>query len=64
MPPERRPTIAIRSARKRGKLRLALVATTTRSASGSARADWYPDPLGTARLRYWDGAEWTDHVAD
>ena len=27
-------------------------------------ADWYPDPHGVARLRYWDGSAWTDHVAD
>lgn len=27
-------------------------------------ADWYPDPRGEKRLRYWDGAVWTDHVAD
>lgn len=28
------------------------------------KADWYPDPSGTKRLRYWDGTAWTDHVAD
>lgn len=27
-------------------------------------ADWYPDPHGKARLRYWDGSAWTDHVAE
>ncbi len=27
-------------------------------------ADWYPDPHGKHRLRYWDGSAWTDHVAD
>jgi uncharacterized RDD family membrane protein YckC len=27
-------------------------------------ADWYPDPHGQKRLRYWDGAAWTDHTAD
>jgi uncharacterized protein YxjI len=26
-------------------------------------AGWYPDPHGAARtLRYWDGAQWTDHT--
>ena len=29
-----------------------------------APADWYPDPHGQHRLRYFDGASWTDHVAD
>jgi collagen type III alpha len=27
-------------------------------------ADWYADPHGIARLRYWDGQAWTDHTAD
>jgi hypothetical protein len=27
-------------------------------------ADWYPDPNGVKRSRYWDGIAWTDHVAD
>ena len=27
-------------------------------------ADWYPDPHGVARLRYWDGQRWTGHTAD
>ena len=27
-------------------------------------ADWYPDPQGQKRLRYWDGAAWTEHTAD
>ena len=26
-------------------------------------ANWYPDPSGNARLRYWDGGRWTDHTA-
>jgi uncharacterized protein YxjI len=26
-------------------------------------ADWYPDPMGRFELRYWDGAEWTEHVS-
>jgi DNA uptake protein ComE-like DNA-binding protein len=24
--------------------------------------DWYPDPKGEARLRYWDGSNWTEHT--
>ncbi len=33
-------------------------------AQGSgAPADWYPDPKGEARLRYWDGTDWTTHTA-
>ncbi len=27
-------------------------------------ADWYPDPQGQKRLRYWDGIAWTEHTAD
>lgn len=26
-------------------------------------ANWFPDPHGVARLRYWDGAAWTEHTA-
>jgi uncharacterized protein DUF2510 len=32
--------------------------------SGGQPADWYPDPRGEKRLRYWDGSQWTDHTAD
>ncbi len=28
-----------------------------------ATADWYPDPTRADRLRYWDGAAWTEHVS-
>jgi hypothetical protein len=27
-------------------------------------AGWHPDPLGRSRLRYFDGAVWTDHVSN
>jgi len=28
------------------------------------KADWYPDPTGRHRHRYWDGLSWTSHVSD
>ena len=28
------------------------------------RAGWYHDPHGSAPLRWWDGARWTDHIYD
>jgi hypothetical protein len=34
------------------------------AAPAGAKADWYPDPRGEKRLRYWDGSQWTDHTAD
>ncbi len=27
-----------------------------------AVADWYPDPTGSHRLRYFNGIDWTDAV--
>jgi hypothetical protein len=37
---------------------------TPASAQGSnAPADWYPDPKGEGRLRYWNGTNWTEHTA-
>lgn len=27
-------------------------------------ADWRPDPSGRHDYRYWDGQQWTEHVAD
>jgi hypothetical protein len=27
-------------------------------------AGWHPDPLGRHAQRYWDGQQWTEHVAD
>lgn len=31
--------------------------------SGTPPPAWYPSPDGTGNLRYWNGTEWTDHVA-
>jgi len=31
---------------------------------GAAAPDWYADPAGRHEYRYWDGAAWTDDVAD
>ena len=30
----------------------------------SIDAGWLPDPTGTHQVRYWDGAQWTEHVSD
>jgi uncharacterized RDD family membrane protein YckC len=30
----------------------------------SPDAGWWPDPTGRHLHRYWDGTQWTDHVAD
>jgi hypothetical protein len=40
------------------------VADPGAQAAGQPKADWYPDPQGQARLRYWDGTQWTDQTAD
>lgn len=37
-------------------------ATRQPPAPTSYPADWYPDPHGEARLRYWDGSAWTSHT--
>jgi uncharacterized RDD family membrane protein YckC len=37
---------------------------TVPQAPPSWPANWYPDPLGERRLRYWDGGQWTGHTAD
>jgi hypothetical protein len=36
------------------------IATTTGTAAPAA---WYADPSKRYELRYWDGNEWTEHVA-
>ena len=39
------------------------VASTATASSAAAPAAWYPDPSKRFELRYWDGSEWTEHVA-
>lgn len=36
----------------------------SQSAGGLPTADWYPDPHSRHEFRYWDGAAWTQNVAD
>lgn len=35
---------------------------STRMLERPAVADWYPDPTGSHRLRYFNGIDWTDAV--
>lgn len=32
-------------------------------AAAGGGAGWHPDPHGQARLRYWDGSQWTEHTS-
>jgi hypothetical protein len=40
-----------------------ITVTETTSPSAAAPAAWYADPSNRFELRYWDGSEWTEHVA-
>jgi hypothetical protein len=35
----------------------------TASTDSQVRAGWYPDPLGSPQLRWWDGRSWTSHTS-
>lgn len=37
--------------------------TTAGGAVPSVPANWYKDPSGRFEMRYWNGNEWTEHVA-
>lgn len=37
--------------------------TTSTASNPKVPAAWYADPSGRYELRYWDGTEWTEHVA-
>ena len=41
----------------------ATVATSPSGGSATVPAAWYADPSGRYELRYWNGKEWTEHVA-
>ncbi|MCW2950266.1 MAG: hypothetical protein JWN41_1279 [Thermoleophilia bacterium] len=36
---------------------------TFMSESAAIAANWYPDPSDGTQLRWWDGAQWTEHTA-
>jgi len=40
------------------------VGASAPAAAGGPAAEWYADPMGRHQYRYWDGATWTEHVAD
>jgi hypothetical protein len=40
-----------------------VVTENSLATSAAAPAAWYPDPSKRFELRYWDGSEWTEHVA-
>jgi hypothetical protein len=40
-----------------------ITVTETTTSSAAAPAAWYADPSNRFELRYWDGSEWTEHVA-
>ena len=38
--------------------------TTPEGATGLPAAAWYQDPENPSGMRYWDGAQWTEHRTD
>lgn len=42
----------------------ASMSTMANNPAGGPAAGWYPDPVGRHQVRWWDGARWTERVAD
>jgi hypothetical protein len=51
------------SAALAGAVATVAVASTAPATGAAAPAAWYADPSKRYELRYWDGKEWTEHVA-
>jgi hypothetical protein len=59
----RRPTQGAISTTTSTSVAAPVSVTETTSSSAAAPAAWYADPSNRFELRYWDGSEWTEHVA-
>lgn len=58
-------TVKLSEALARARHRPARIAEAPPSPPAVATpAAWSKDPTGRHELRYWDGAQWTDHVSD
>jgi hypothetical protein len=54
----------VRSIRDRGILTISGSTLPASQPSSAAVAGWYEDPHKVARVRYWDGAAWTDQTQE
>lgn len=53
----------LRRASSETSLKQAASSAAQPSSNPKVPAAWYADPSGRYELRYWDGGEWTEHVA-
>jgi hypothetical protein len=63
-PPAREPPAREPPAREPPETATEALPPTGEASPPSGQPNWYPDPRGEKRLRYYDGRRWTDHVAD